>query len=272
MPRMNILNVRLERDPPPVPVPPSVAPTPLARSGTYPSRCFYCTTVLTSDGHRSRHVAATPNCAAAEEAAVGQHQRRRAENPGAEGLDIRAEAQRCRPSGGAAPEAAPRSPKRRRRDQTSDVSSEQSQPRTHNPAPTLGTKPLPARVEASRTEPTSVRTHGANESEPTTSHITSGPTRRPFAETRGARNRQQRRPKHGFFVEKFPDPSAGEPITEERMAPVDLKAYIRSSGVMANPANLETAELLMTTGLKDSGKDRHLKSHLVSTLIAAQDV
>lgn len=41
------------------------------------------------------------------------------------------------------------------------------------------------------------------------------------------------------------------------MAPVDLKAYIRSSGVMANPKNLETAELLMTTGLKDSGKDRH---------------
>jgi hypothetical protein len=48
------------------------------------------------------------------------------------------------------------------------------------------------------------------------------------------------------------------------MAPVDLKAYIRSTGAMADPKNLETAELLMTTGLTDSDKDRHLKSHLVS--------
>jgi hypothetical protein len=56
------------------------------------------------------------------------------------------------------------------------------------------------------------------------------------------------------------------------MSPVDLKAYIRSCGVMANPGSLETAELLMTTGLKDSGKDRHLKSHLVSKVLAALNV
>jgi hypothetical protein len=203
---------------------------------------------------------------------VGQHQRRRAEDQGVEGLDLRAEARRCMPTEAVAPEATPRSPKRRRLDETNDMSLEQPQTRTHGPPPASGTDSLPARAEASRVEPTSARTWGANKTAPTAAHIMPRSTRRPFVETNGARNRQQRRPKHGFFVEKFPDPSAGEPITEDRMTPVDLKAYIRSSGVMANPANLETAELLMTTGLKDSGKDRHLKSHLVSKSTAAQGV
>ncbi|EUC57340.1 hypothetical protein RSOL_219280, partial [Rhizoctonia solani AG-3 Rhs1AP] len=64
----------------------------------------------------------------------------------------------------------------------------------------------------------------------------------------------------GLFVEEFPDPLAGTPISNKRKLPPDLAAYMRSVGVLADPKLFETAELLMTTGLTDADKDRHLKS------------
>lgn len=183
--------------------------------------------------------------------------RKHQQDRGGEGVDLHAEAQaqRCMPTRATAPEATPRSPKRRRQNQTTGPSMERTGPYTHDipPPPPPSTETLPTCTEAPRVEPASTHTGTG----PTAAHATSGSTQRSFAETRGARNRLQRRGKHGFFVEQFPDPTAGEPITAERMTPVDLKAYIRSSGVMANPKNLETAEVLMTTGLTDSGKDRH---------------
>jgi hypothetical protein len=69
----------------------------------------------------------------------------------------------------------------------------------------------------------------------------------------------------GLFVEEFPDPLAGAPISNKRNPPPDLGAYMRSVGDLADPKHFETAELLMTTGLTNAAKDRHLKSTMVST-------
>ncbi|EUC56336.1 hypothetical protein RSOL_172170, partial [Rhizoctonia solani AG-3 Rhs1AP] len=73
-----------------------------------------------------------------------------------------------------------------------------------------------------------------------------------------ARNRLRRY--KGFFVEEFPDPTAGAPISDERTLPPDLGAYMRRCGPMADPEHFEVAELLMTSKLTNADKDRHLKS------------
>ncbi|KAG8759337.1 hypothetical protein FRC11_002095 [Ceratobasidium sp. 423] len=64
----------------------------------------------------------------------------------------------------------------------------------------------------------------------------------------------------GLYVEEFPDPLAGAPISDELVPPPDLAAYMRSVGPMADPEHFEAAELLMTSGLTNVDKDRHLKS------------
>ncbi|CAE7063586.1 unnamed protein product [Rhizoctonia solani] len=64
----------------------------------------------------------------------------------------------------------------------------------------------------------------------------------------------------GLFAEDFPDPLAGTPISKERVHPPDLAAYMRACGPMADPDHFEAAELLMTSGLTNADKDRHLKS------------
>ncbi|KDN33716.1 hypothetical protein RSAG8_13196, partial [Rhizoctonia solani AG-8 WAC10335] len=64
----------------------------------------------------------------------------------------------------------------------------------------------------------------------------------------------------GLYVEDFPDPTAGAPISGEHVPPPDLDAYMRTCGPMADPEHFETAELLMTSKLTNVDKDRHLKS------------
>ncbi|KAG8738071.1 hypothetical protein FRC11_001641, partial [Ceratobasidium sp. 423] len=64
----------------------------------------------------------------------------------------------------------------------------------------------------------------------------------------------------GLYAEDFPDPLAGSPISEERASPPDLAAYMRACGPMADPDHFEVAELLLTSGLSNADKDRHLKS------------
>lgn len=68
----------------------------------------------------------------------------------------------------------------------------------------------------------------------------------------------------GIFVENYPSPSAGAPISDEKAKKPDLGSYMQSCGALGNPKYFETAELLMTTGLTDSDKDKHLKSEMVS--------
>lgn len=72
-------------------------------------------------------------------------------------------------------------------------------------------------------------------------------------------------PDGGFtFVEAFPNPLAGSPINDKLAPKFDLRAYIESTGTLSNLDDFATLELLMTTGLTDAGRDRHLKSPLVS--------
>ncbi|KAG9095093.1 hypothetical protein FRC06_010133, partial [Ceratobasidium sp. 370] len=78
----------------------------------------------------------------------------------------------------------------------------------------------------------------------------------------GAGGRGTLRRWKGLYVEDFPDPLAGAPISEERVPEPDLDAYMRSCGTLADPWNFEIAEMLLTSGMTDEAKDRHLKSRL----------
>jgi hypothetical protein len=70
----------------------------------------------------------------------------------------------------------------------------------------------------------------------------------------------------GLFVEEFPDPLAGAPVSEDRVPEPDLATYMRSCGPMASLDYFKVAELLMTSRLSDANKDRHLKSKIVSNV------
>ncbi|KAG8706213.1 hypothetical protein FRC08_001206 [Ceratobasidium sp. 394] len=86
----------------------------------------------------------------------------------------------------------------------------------------------------------------------------------PTNRDRAARPRLRRH--KGFFIEDFPDPLAGSPISNDRAPPPDLDAHMRSCGRLKDPFNFEVAELLLTTGLTDEAKDQHLKSSIVSII------
>ncbi|KAG8742846.1 hypothetical protein FRC10_000825 [Ceratobasidium sp. 414] len=64
------------------------------------------------------------------------------------------------------------------------------------------------------------------------------------------------------FVERYPDPCAGAPIDGKVVEPIDLDAYMAKAGNLGNPDYFDTAELLLTTGLTNTGQDAHLKSRL----------
>ncbi|KAG9075061.1 hypothetical protein FRC06_010301, partial [Ceratobasidium sp. 370] len=65
---------------------------------------------------------------------------------------------------------------------------------------------------------------------------------------------------HQPYVERFPISSAGAPISDKQAHPRNLEAYLESCGNLANPRNMEAAELLMTTGLSGKARTRHLQS------------
>jgi hypothetical protein len=73
----------------------------------------------------------------------------------------------------------------------------------------------------------------------------------------------------GLFVEEFPDLLAGKPISNDRASPPDLDAYMCASGPLVDPNHFEAVELLMTLGLTNGDKDRHLKSKMVSSFLGA---
>jgi hypothetical protein len=84
-----------------------------------------------------------------------------------------------------------------------------------------------------------------------------------------SRKRVHLRRYKGLYVEEFLDSLAGEPISNDCLPPRNLDTYMRSCGSMANPEDFEVAELLMTSGLTNADKDRHLKSNKVSILFNA---
>ncbi|KAG9094267.1 hypothetical protein FRC06_010996, partial [Ceratobasidium sp. 370] len=82
---------------------------------------------------------------------------------------------------------------------------------------------------------------------------------RPHARPHARRGLRQWR---GLYVEDFPDPLAGAPVSNERASAPDMEAYMQSCGRSANPKTFKMLELLMTTGLTDAAKDQHLKSSI----------
>jgi hypothetical protein len=82
-------------------------------------------------------------------------------------------------------------------------------------------------------------------------------------------SRDRVRPQHmyrykGLYAEDFPDLLAGSPVSSTHACPPNLAEYMRTCGPMVNPDHFKTAELLMTSGLSNTDKDRHLKSKKVS--------
>lgn len=70
--------------------------------------------------------------------------------------------------------------------------------------------------------------------------------------------------KDGVYVECFPNKLAGAPISEEHAYRANPQAYLSSCGVLADLEHFEVAALLMTTGLSNEERTRHLKSRKVS--------
>ncbi|KAG9124258.1 hypothetical protein FRC07_012231 [Ceratobasidium sp. 392] len=224
-------------------------PTPSSLSdlgiSAHQKRCFYCPKVLPNDSARFRHIADTPECRAAQQAALlkaveKQEAERQRQQPTPAGRD---EAARRNPSGTSDTSGEPPSPGKRRKVTVETV------PDEDDPVSTRQSPPPPAPSD----DETSVETD--TDSAP-------GPSRRTQTPVRG-RNRVARcrlRRHKGLFIEEFPDPFAGAPISKDHAPPPDLKAHMKSCGSLANPDNFEVAELLMTSGLTDQAKDRHLKS------------
>ncbi|KAG9089328.1 hypothetical protein FRC07_012361, partial [Ceratobasidium sp. 392] len=109
--------------------------------------------------------------------------------------------------------------------------------------------------------PSSAHTSAAvgNPSARTDSRLDAGPAK-PASSTNHPRRR--RRKWKDLYVEDFPDPLAGAPISKKTAPTPDMNAYMRDVGPMANPKAFEAAELLMTSDMTDKSKDRHLKSSI----------
>lgn len=84
----------------------------------------------------------------------------------------------------------------------------------------------------------------------------SRPTRTPAID-RDRIARRRLRCRGGLYVEDYPDPLAGAPISPDHAIAPNLDAYMQSCGRMADPEDFEAAELLMTSGMTDAAKDRH---------------
>ncbi|KAG8730883.1 hypothetical protein FRC10_002295, partial [Ceratobasidium sp. 414] len=69
--------------------------------------------------------------------------------------------------------------------------------------------------------------------------------------------------RNGVFVEKFPIKTAGAPIGTRCRTKADLRKYLETCGPLGDRDLLETAEILMTTGLTGRGRSRHLKGPVV---------
>ncbi|KAG9074442.1 hypothetical protein FRC06_010691, partial [Ceratobasidium sp. 370] len=66
----------------------------------------------------------------------------------------------------------------------------------------------------------------------------------------------------GTTIEPFPLAEAGSPISDDQVNEEDSKSYLASCGDLADPDIFEIAELLMTIGLSDGGRNKLLKSKL----------
>ncbi|KAG9121340.1 hypothetical protein FRC07_002734, partial [Ceratobasidium sp. 392] len=225
-----------------------------SQPSTHEKRCFYCPKLLPDNSTRSRHIFDSPACKAAQDedlrrAAKWQEAERQRTNTGKRGAIPQ-------PSTNASNEAnAAGSTSKRRKVTVETVPDEDDMPRSAGPSTPTIPEPSASTIPEPSVPPADDETSPDVEAEP-------GPSTRTHKPVVG-RNRVARcrlRCHGSLYIEDYPDPLAGSPISNDYASPPDLKAHMRSCGTMANPENFEIAELLMTLGLTDVAKDWHLKS------------
>ncbi|KAG9094153.1 hypothetical protein FRC06_011108, partial [Ceratobasidium sp. 370] len=261
MPRLQLFSLRpwrrtsLSPSPSSRPATSLTTASPLTGSITYPSLCQYCPKVLANEAARSKHLSRSADCKVAHDAAMEAFRRQRddARDRG-EPLNLRKAARACAQAI-PAPPAPPVPPtQKRRRVQVEEVADVDSNKQPAQQPPPGATPNAPT------TGPTSTIPPATSPSASATAPNTFGPGAPPTAQ--GATPPGWIDPRTGWYVEPFPDPLAGAPISDDRLPPIDLEAYMWSSGEMGKPDSFEMAELLLMTGLTDSGKNRHLSSVL----------
>jgi hypothetical protein len=214
---------------------------------TYPSRCVYCPKRLDSEAARSKHLATSRACVALVKKAEEAARLKRVEGrERGEPLDLRAQARACTQASPPHPEEPRKRPRLDGNDTAptnQQTSTAQEQPQS---LPPVTSRPLSEAVPPPRAVASA-----------------SGPTKNKGGAA-GCRNWVD--PATGWYIEPFPNPLAGAPITDDVLPPIDLEIYMRSCGEMGKPDSFEMAELLLTTGLTDAGKNRHLQSVLVSSI------
>ncbi|KAG8780267.1 hypothetical protein FRC12_023265 [Ceratobasidium sp. 428] len=203
--------------------------TPSTLTSAALNRCFFCPQAFENDSARRQHIINSPECSAAQRAVLERTRARQSTRSDAPGGPPAKKKQKVTVEEVADPDAP--------NTVTNDLGDPASA--TNEERLTDGDASPQANPEPASSTPV-----GAS---------AAGRERVP---------RQRLRRCGGLYVEPFPDPLAGSPISEERISPPDLKAYMRSVGRMAEPETFEVAELLMTSGLTDAAKDRHLKSTL----------
>lgn len=187
------------------PEPPPSPPSPFALK-----KCFYCPKTLADDSARRQHIQNTPNCIAAQRAALQRATDRR-------DAELRLA------------EAALHARKRRRvmieNVPNEDVAS------THSSAPALA--PIVPRSSGIGGTSASARVAPESSISGTTGASSIG---HDDAVRRGPRRRG------GLHAEGYPYPLAGAPTSKERAQPVDLERYMRSIGRMAIPEHFNRVD------------------------------
>ncbi|KAG9083719.1 hypothetical protein FRC06_004403, partial [Ceratobasidium sp. 370] len=257
-------------------------------------RCEYCLRIIPFKSTRQHHIAATPKCRAAEWTKMHEERQQQKELRQTGSLDnLYAEAAehlsgRSRTIAHTPEQAvdcAPEPVLERVQEPAVERARELEKPRPKRHRVTVETVPdedgspivePPTPVVPSTSAPTvsTPPTGGAPRAQANpTSNISSArvdPESGPFPSPQalGTQSGADRRARgglrrwKGLYVEDFPDPLAGAPISEDLAPEPDLEGYLRSCGTLADIWNFEVAELLSTSHMTDEAKDRHLKSKL----------
>ncbi|QRV91332.1 hypothetical protein RhiJN_19350 [Ceratobasidium sp. AG-Ba] len=265
LPRINLLGVFRRRSSK-IPTTPALttpsAPDPIRTSTTYPSTCFHCPKILKSEAARSQHVRKWPLCRDAEAAALASSMRERAEaRANGEPIDLHP---------GSQPHVTPlsteseRAPKRPRLRDTYH--------KTPGPRPLQQAAPHPTPLSVNEMNPITTPTNSERPIEAESPIAAESPieAERPSIQNVGVSYSSSNAPPDtgwidpatGYYIEPFPDKLAGAPISDVILPPVDLEQYMRASGELGEPSHFEMAELLLTSGMSDKDKNRHLHSVL----------
>ncbi|KAG8794679.1 hypothetical protein FRC12_022574 [Ceratobasidium sp. 428] len=162
-----------------------------------------------------------------------------------------------RPAATASKEQIPASSSKRRNVTIEEVDDEDAPRPVNSPGPSPSNQ-SPSVAPAARA-PVHPRPGPSNtgNSAPRSPSRAPAPPRRPGYREGGGLRRWK-----GLYVKDFPDPLAGAPISSARAPELDLKAHMKACGDLGDPYYFETAELLMTSGMTDAAKERHIRSTL----------